>query len=140
MTDQTTDRTIDVPLAPRRRPQGAASSLQAASRPHVTEPAVPAPETPKANKPKATRAPKKATPEPKLATRVQIAADVDPTLRGRARAAFRYAKFYENVDTFSEFVANALEAEIHRIEATHNDGEPFQPDTANLPAGRPTRL
>lgn len=132
-------------LTPRARPQGAAHNLQAADRTAATPPpqnetAETSPQTPDAPvqaEPK--RAPRKRTTKPAsapTATRVQLAADVTTDLRGRARAAFRHAAFHESVPTFSQFVANALEAEIKRIEKAYNDGEPLNPVTEELPRGR----
>ena len=112
MTD---DRKIGI-LTPRARLQGAAHNLQAADRAQVS-----------------------ASPQPaSAATRVQLAADVTTDLRGRARAAFRHAAFHEAVPTFSQFVANALEAEIKRIETEYNGGDTLQPVNEDLPRGRRT--
>lgn len=134
MTD---DRKIEV-LAPRARRQGAAHALKAAEREtpaRVEAATVAAPVAGQAD-PKPRR---KRTTKPKTADgKVQLTADVEEELRGRARAAFRYARFYEHVGTFSEFVANAIEAEIRRIEVAHNGGERLQAEKENLPAGRPT--
>ena len=111
MTD---DRKIGI-LTPRARLQGAAHNLQAADRAQVSASPQPEPSetaqrtTPaKASKRRATKTAQPAS----AATRVQLAADVTTDLRGRARAAFRHAAFHEAVPTFSQFVANALEAEI----------------------------
>lgn len=137
MTD---DRKIGI-LTPRARLQGAAHSLQAADRAQVSASPQPEPSetaqraTPaKASKRRATK-----TAQPvSAATRVQLAADVTTDLRGRARAAFRHAAFHEAVPTFSQFVANALEAEIKRIETEYNGGETLQPVNEDLPRGRRT--
>ncbi|MEL7978336.1 hypothetical protein AAG589_20895, partial [Isoptericola sp. F-RaC21] len=69
--------------------------------------------------------------------KVQLTADVLEDVRGRARAAFRAAAYFEQVPTFSKFIENAVIAEVRRVEAAYNDGEPFQPITENLPSGRP---
>jgi hypothetical protein len=114
MTD---DRKIGI-LTPRARLQGAAHSLQAADRAQVSASPQPEPSetaqrtTPaKASKRRVTKTAQPAS----AATRVQLAADVTTDLRGRARAAFRHAAFHEAVPTFSQFVANALEADqAHR--------------------------
>lgn len=137
MTD---DRKIGI-LTPRARLQGAAHSLQAADRAQVSASPQPEPSetaqraTPaKASKRRATKTAQPAS----AATRVQLAADVTTDLRGRARAAFRHAAFHEAVPTFSQFVANALEAEIKRIETEYNGGETLQPVNEDLPRGRRT--
>ena len=137
MTD---DRKIGI-LTPRARLQGAAHSLQAADRAQVSASTQPEPSetaqrtTPaKASKRRATKTAQPAS----AATRVQLAADVTTDLRGRARAAFRHAAFHEAVPTFSQFVANALEAEIKRIETEYNGGDTLQPVNEDLPRGRRT--
>lgn len=137
MTD---DRKIGI-LTPRARLQGAAHSLQAADRAQVSASPQPEPSetaqraTPaKASKRRATKTAQPAS----AATRVQLAADVTTDLRGRARAAFRHAAFHEAVPTFSQFVANALEAEIKRIETEYNGGDTLQPVNEDLPRGRRT--
>lgn len=143
MTDDS--RKISVGLAPRKRPQGAANVLSAESRKAAPTPepdaetAIPPAETP-TPRPAAAKRPKKtaAAKRQPSAGKVQIAADVPADTRGRARAAFRFAQFYDRVPTFSEFVTNALEAEIRRIEQLHNNGERLEPETENLPAGRPS--
>ena len=128
-------------LTPRARLQGAAHSLQAADRAQVSASPQPEPSetaqraTPaKASKRRATKTAQPAS----AATRVQLAADVTTDLRGRARAAFRHAAFHEAVPTFSQFVANALEAEIKRIETEYNGGDTLQPVNEDLPRGRRT--
>ena len=137
MTD---DRKIGI-LTPRARLQGAAHSLQAADRAQVSASPQPEPSetaqraTPaKASKRRATKTAQPAS----AATRVQLAADVTTDLRGRARAAFRHAAFHEAVPTFSQFVANALEAEIKRLETEYNGGDTLQPVNEDLPRGRRT--
>lgn len=138
------DRRIGV-LTPRARVQGAAHNLQAADR---TAPSPPPQsnviDTPAQNPEPAVNAEPKRAPRKRVsklapaptASRVQLAADVSTDLRGRARAAFRHAAFHESVPTFSQFVANALEAEIKRIEKEYNGGELLQPATEELPRGR----
>lgn len=68
---------------------------------------------------------------------VQLTADVDATLRGRARAAYRVAHFHERVPARSEFVANAIQAEITRIEARYNNGDPQNLRCRTSPQGVP---
>lgn len=69
--------------------------------------------------------------------KVQLTADVLEDVRGRARAAYRAAAYFEQVATFSQFIENAVIAEVQRIEAAYNDGKPLEPVTENLPSGRP---
>ncbi len=135
------DRKISVSLAPRKRPRGAATALNAAERkaPPVEDSAPapvaepPAPQRPAAKRPKTATAAKRQPSSGK----VQIGVDVPAETRGRARAAFRFAQFYDRVPSFSDFVTNALEAEIRRIEQLHNNGDRLEPEAENLPAGRP---
>lgn len=134
MTD---DRKIGI-LTPRARLQGAAHSLQAADRAQVSASPQPEPSetaqrtTPaKASKRRVTKTAQPAS----AATRVQLAADVTTDLRGRARAAFRHAAFHEAVPTFSQFVANALEAEIKRIETEYTAATRSSPSTKTSRAG-----
>lgn len=68
---------------------------------------------------------------------VQLGVKVSEELRGRARAAFREASYHEGVPTFAQLIANALEAEILRIEHQYNGGMPLEPNTNNLRRGRP---
>lgn len=69
----------------------------------------------------------------------QIAVDIPEDVRGKAVSAFRYAQFFERVPSWSEFVTNALEGEIRRIEAEHNGGRSLEPDHGPLPSGRPLK-
>lgn len=141
----TPDRSISG--LPRHRPSAAA--LLKENRPAVPTTGVPAdaaalaeaaPEQGTATTPaRATRRrPAGSTKRTPAAGRVQIAADVPEEVRNSARAAFRAAAYFEHVSTFSDFVSNALQAEIRRLEEAHNDGQPFEPITDNLPAGRPS--
>ena len=65
----------------------------------------------------------------------QVGVRIDPAVRFRARAAFRYAAFHDHVPSFAAFVENALEQEIRRYEEKYNNGEPFEPDTEPLATG-----
>lgn len=139
MTD---DRKITVGLAPRTRPERAATSLIASERKTsepATETAAPAPAAREPRQSSTTRKRAKTSTASRQAPqgKVQIAADVPAETRGRARAAYRFAQFHDRVPTWSEFVTNALEAEIRRIEERYNGGEPLEPIDENLPAGRP---
>lgn len=69
--------------------------------------------------------------------KVQLGVKVQEELKGRAKAAFKEAAYYEDVPSFEAFVARALEAEIRRIEIAHNGGERLEPREENLKRGRP---
>jgi hypothetical protein len=57
-------------------------------------------------------------------------------MRNRARAAFRATGYAEGDNTWSHFVAKAIEAETARREAEHNAGEMYPSWEENLPGGR----
>ncbi|WP_336661143.1 hypothetical protein [Leucobacter sp. MMO-4] len=106
--------------------------LRAGDRPASTPVVADAPASPApAPKPK----PKAEAPAP-VVEKQQLGVKVSKDLKDRARAAFRHARFHEQVPTFGEFVENALEAEIQRLEGLYNGGEKFEPDSENLPRGR----
>lgn len=75
--------------------------------------------------------PKKGTPK-----KAPITINLPVDLQGKARAAFRYAAFHEHVANFGDLVANALEAEVKRIQDEYNNGEDFEPDFEPLAKGR----
>lgn len=62
---------------------------------------------------------------------------VPTELQSRARAAFRQTRDAENNDTFSEMIAEAIEAEVNRREQVYNGGQPFSGGAGPLPTGRP---
>jgi hypothetical protein len=138
MTVPTPDRTI-TGLQPRKRPAAGAAALVRENRPPAEAP----PETVAAASPE-QQPPKKKTTKartPKRAPgrgKAQIAVDVREDIRAQARAAFRAAAYFERVPTFSQFVENAIAAEIERIEKAYNNGDPLEPISENLPSGRPT--
>ena len=146
MSNPVPDRAI-TGLAPRPKP--AAGSLLKQNRPAAPPQGPPqdGPETvpdPTPAEPRtrarSTRKAAKASPAPKRQAtggKVQLTADVLDDVRGRARAAYRAAAYFEQVPTFSQFIENAVIAEVQRIEAAYNDGTPFEPVTENLPSGRP---
>ncbi|MBS3182461.1 hypothetical protein [Leucobacter manosquensis] len=85
--------------------------------------------------PKAVPAPGR--PQAICDEKVQLGVKVSEELKGRARAAYKEAAYHEDVSTFHQFVSQALEAEIHRIELAYNNGERLQPRAENLRRGRP---
>lgn len=98
----------------------------------VTEHTPPSPQAPRVT---ADRSGKTAD-----AGRAQISFAVSTELRDKARAAFRAASYFEGVGSFGEFLTNAVEAEITRIERAHNGGLPLEPVRENLPSGRAARI
>ena len=135
-------------LAPRPKP--AAGALLKQNRPVSTPPSpsvepqddasASTPAEPSRPRTRSTRnAAKARTTSKKQAAgnKVQLTADVLEDVRGRARAAYRAAAYFEQVATFSQFIENAVIAEVQRIEAAYNDGTPLEPVTENLPSGRP---
>jgi hypothetical protein len=66
-----------------------------------------------------------------------LGVEIDTAVRDESRAAYRAAAYFENVPTYAQFVENAVAREVERLRQTYNDGKPFEPMTAPLPAGRP---
>ena len=76
-------------------------------------------------------------PELFVTRKAKTDARVLPTpLRNRARAAYRATSYAEGDNTWSHFVAKAIEAETARREAEHNKGEMYPSWGENLPGGR----
>lgn len=78
--------------------------------------------------------PKKA--DPKEAEIANMTVSIPAALRNRARAACRATSYAEGDNTWSHFVAKAIEAETARREAEHNDGGMYPSWGENLPGGR----
>lgn len=99
-------------------------------------PAAPAPEAPLARMLPGHRpeTPKKA--DPKDTETANMTVSVPAPLRNRARAAYRATSYAEGDNTWSHFVAKAIEAETSRREAEHNNGEMYPSWGENLPGGR----
>jgi hypothetical protein len=57
---------------------------------------------------------------------------IPAALRNRARAAYRATSYAEGDNSWSHFVAKAIEAETARREAEHNDGEMYPSWGENL--------
>lgn len=58
-------------------------------------------------------------------------------LKARANQAYRMTSSQEGTRSFAEFVANAIENEIARLEALYNAGARYGEDHSALPIGRP---
>lgn len=75
--------------------------------------------------------------EPKTTSKLaNMTVSLPEALRNRARAAYRATSYAEGDNTWSHFVAKAIEAETTRREAEHNGGEMYPSWTENLPGGR----
>lgn len=75
--------------------------------------------------------------EPKTTSKLaNMTVSLPEALRNRARAAYRATSYVEGDNTWSHFVAKAIEAETARREAEHNGGEMYPSWTENLPGGR----
>jgi hypothetical protein len=135
----TEKRTINA-LAPRVRQQGAAASLMATERKTAPKEQEEYGINPQESSPKPASGMQKTTSKQVTAGKVQIVALIPKELRGRARAAFRRTQFFERTPSFSAFVEKAIEAEVRRVEVTHNEGVTFAQDNENLPPGRPISL
>lgn len=59
--------------------------------------------------------------------------------KNRSRAAFRNTQAIEGLDSMSDFIAAAIMEKTLRLEAAHNDGNPW-PHSGGLKAGRPLRF
>jgi hypothetical protein len=78
--------------------------------------------------------PKKA--EPKEAETANMTGSTPAALRNRAHAAYRETSYVEGDNTWSHFVAKAIETETARREAEHNEGEMYPSWGVNPPGGR----
>lgn len=62
----------------------------------------------------------------------------DETRTAHARGAHLYTMAHERRKSLSEFIDNAVMAEVERLEAKYNDGKPFPPvQSGEIPQGRP---
>jgi hypothetical protein len=74
--------------------------------------------------------------DPKDTETANMTVSIPAALRNRARAAYRATSYAEGDNTWSHFVAKAIEAETARREAEHNNGEMYPSWADNLPGGR----
>ena len=74
--------------------------------------------------------------ESKEVETANMTVSIPAALRNRARAAYRATSYAEGDNTWSHFVAKAIEAETARREAEHNDGAMYPSWGENLPGGR----
>ena len=78
--------------------------------------------------------PKKSAPQDTETANMTVS--IPAALRNRARAAYRATSYAEGDNTWSHFVAKAIEAETARREIEHNGGEMYPSWGENLPGGR----
>lgn len=74
--------------------------------------------------------------EPKEIETANMTVSIPAALRNRARAAYRATSYAEGDNTWSHFVAKAIEAETSRREAEHNEGQMYPSWGEKLPGGR----
>jgi Centromere-binding protein ParB C-terminal len=75
-------------------------------------------------------------PDPKDTETANMTVSIPAALRNRARAAYRATSYAEGDNTWSHFVAKAIEAETARREVEHNKGEMYPSWGEKLPGGR----
>lgn len=105
---------------PRRK-----SSLSGASPVAPAQPATPVVEQP-------------ARPRRASQSKHKLSIYQDPEDTARLRAAYRQTLAASTDRSFSDFINRVLMAEVERLEAQHNGGQPFQGVGAGeIPTGRP---
>jgi hypothetical protein len=72
----------------------------------------------------------------KDAEMANMTVSIAAALRNRARAAYRATSYAEGDNTWSHFVAKAIEAETARREVEYNKGEMYPSWGEKLPGGR----
>lgn len=122
------------------RPAPRKSSL--AGRTPVTPPAAdPAPADPLPQVPAAPAAEERVTaaaPEKKSKYPPKVSFYQDPADTARVRGAILHTQVAEGTRSLSDFINNAVMAEVQRLEAKYNGGQPFPGVGARgLPQGRP---
>lgn len=149
---ESTDRTIGG-LTPRRNADAPLRRLLRENRPVTPAPVVaesveatPAvPATPELPRRIATHAPtvapvgsEAAGSAAGAAKKSTVSVYMHAAERDAARATYKATKHLENDESFSDFVAKAVHAEVRRREEAHNDGRPFESRGAEpLSPGRP---
>ena len=129
------------------RPVHRKSSLQgsnpvAPSVPPVTEqasPAVTAELRPAAaNSSTSTTAPAQPAGEGRKKPKPKVSFYQDPEDTARMRGALKHTQVAEGSRSLSDFIDRAVMAEVERLEARYNNGQPFESVGAReLPQGRP---
>lgn len=114
------------PVAPPAQPATAPAApvVEAAQQPTVTSEAPPA----------AAASPARA--KPKYPPKVSFYQDPEDT--ARVRGAILHTMTTEGARNLSQFIHQAVMAEVERLEAKYNGGQPFPPvEARGLPQGRP---
>lgn len=129
------------------RPVHRKSSLQgsnpvAPSVPPTTEQAPPAlvaaPRLTAANSATSTTAPALPVGEGRKKPKPKVSFYQDPEDTARMRGALKHTQVAEGSRSLSDFIDRAVMAEVERLEARYNNGEPFESVAAReLPQGRP---
>lgn len=102
--------------------------------PVAPEPPAPTTATPRRQTSKRSAASSASAPAKKKSG---LGVDIDTEVRDESRSAYRAAAYFENVPTYAQFIENAVAREVERLRQAYNDGKPFEPMAAPLPAGRP---
>lgn len=121
------------------RPAPRKSSL-AGRTPVTPPPADPAPAdlAPPVAAPAVQGQPAAVAPEKKSKYPPKVSFYQDPADTARVRGAILHTQVAEGTRSLSDFINNAVMAEVHRLEAKYNGGQPFPGVGARgLPQGRP---
>lgn len=90
--------------------------------------------------PTAPPEPKRGDPTPtvKEPAKRKVGFYQDPSDTARVRGAIVHTGASEGPRTLSQFIDRAVMAEVERLEAKYNDGQPFPPvGVREIPTGRP---
>ena len=121
---------------PAPRKSSLAGSTPVTPPPAELAPTAPAPQAPAA--PAAEERPAAAAPEKKSKYPPKVSFYQDPADTARVRGAILHTQVAEGTRSLSDFINNAVMAEVQRLEAKYNDGQPFPGVGARgLPQGRP---
>ncbi|MDN5803018.1 MAG: hypothetical protein L0H26_00265 [Microlunatus sp.] len=94
----------------------------------------PTPEAPQGERP----AEQPARPRRASQSKHKLSIYQDPDDTARLRAAYRHTLAASTDRSFSDFINRVLMAEVERLEAQHNGGQPFRGVGAGeIPTGRP---
>lgn len=120
--------------APRKSSLAGSSPVAPPAQP-ATAPAAPVVEA--AQQPTvASEAPPAARAKPKYPPKVSFYQDPEDT--ARVRGAILHTMTTEGARNLSQFIHQAVMAEVERLEAKYNGGQPFPPvEARGLPQGRP---
>lgn len=118
----------------RETPTDPLEAVSVAAPPAAPEPAAPTSTTPRRRTSARSAASSGSAPAKKKSG---LGVEIDTEVRDESRAAYRAAAYFENVPTYAQFVENAVAREVERLRQAYNDGKPFEPMAAPLPAGRP---